>query len=120
MKSFLASVAVLVLLVIGVILSSTVGIRRIKSYLDAVPEEELSADTADRLDDLGNRVLDDLLLLNSIFPHDRADMLNTAIARTAEAARVGDEVEYAIQRAELLSILDELERDLRPHLADIV
>lgn len=121
MKTFIVAVTVLALLVTGVVLGSHVGVRRIGEYIDRLPEANASCDTAaEMLALLGESVKDDLLLLNSLFPHDRTDMLITAIARTEAAARITDEVEYAILRAELESILREMERDLAPHLDDIV
>lgn len=121
MKAFIASVTVIALLVLGVILGSSAGIRAVEGYLAELPDESSTLPSAAlRLEALGEQVLDDLLLLNSLFPHDRADELNAAIARATAAAEGGDGVEYAIQRAELESILRELRRDLMPHLADIV
>ena len=121
MKSFIIAVTVLVLLVGGVILGSTVGVRRIEAYLDKLPGTDSSYALAEKsLGELAECVQEDLLLLNSLFPHDRTDALMTAIARAEAAAKTNDEVEYTILYAELRSILYEMERDLAPHLDDIV
>lgn len=121
MKGFVAALAAVVLLVTGVILLSHIGIARMDDYLSSLPEEELSLTEAEAsLTALGERIENDLLLLNTILPHDRVDDLREAVARALAAAEGGDEAEYRILRGELHSLLINLQCDLTPRPSDIV
>ena len=121
MKAFLLAVCVTLLLIGGVILTSALGIRRVDDYLDTLPEENASLkEAAEVLEELLERVRRDAHLVNLVFPHDRIDSLNAAIARTAAAARAEEAGEYAIQRAELESFLSDMRRDLRLDFWDII
>ena len=121
MKAFLLAVTVILLLVGAVILVSSLGIARIDAYREALPEEEAPLPVAaEALESLGERVKDEVHLVNLVFPHDRIDTLNAAIARTAAAARAEDRVEYRIHLAELKSFLYDMKRDLRLDFGDII
>ncbi len=121
MKAFLLAVTVIAVLVGGVIAVSTVGIHRMDEYLDCLPEEDTPLpEAAEALEDLGDRVKREIHLVNFVFPHDRIDALNAAIARTAAAAHAEDEVEYRIHLAELESFLYDMRRDLRLDFGDII
>ncbi|MBO7292920.1 MAG: hypothetical protein J6V07_03190 [Clostridia bacterium] len=121
MKDFLIATAVIILLLLGVVLLSEAGITRIEEYLDALPSEEMTPEeTAPALEALEERVKDDLFLLNTIFSHTRTDALELAVAGAIAAAKSRDEVELAIKRAELRSLLLDMHRDLTPHPADMI
>ena len=121
MKAFLIAVSVIFVLVLGVILLSAWGIATVDDYLDALPEEGAPPrEAAPMLDGLKEAVEGDLFLLNTIFSHTRTDALETAIAGALAAAKSGDEVELAIKRAELRSLLLDMRRDLTPHPADMI
>ena len=121
MKALLSAVTVIVFLIAGVIAVSVTGIHRIDDYLAALPEETAPLpEAAEELLALGERVIDEIHLLNFVFPHDRIDTLNAGIARAAAAARCGDRVEYSIGRAELESFLLDMKRDLRLDLCEII
>ncbi len=121
MKAFIGAVTVLALLIGGVILSSAAGLRQVGEYLDALPAEDAPlSEAAEALAGLYEDILDDLLLINGVFPHAAADALLTAVKRTEAAARADTREEYAIQRAELTCLLLDMQRDLTPYLTDIV
>ena len=121
MKAFIGAVTVLLLLAVGVILSSAAGLSRVGDYLDALPPEEAPlGEAAEALGALYDDVLDDLLLINAVFPHAAADALLSAIRRTEAAAAADSREEYAVERAELYSLLLDMQRDLAPHITDVV
>lgn len=121
MKAFIVSLIVIGVILATVVTSSAVGIRRIDEYLDLLPSEDLPpSDALGALLSLKERILSELFLLNHLFHHERIDELSTAVRRAEGAARMGNEDEYAILRNELQSILDNMRRDLTPHLSDII
>lgn len=121
MKDFVIATAVILLLLLGVVLLSETGIAKIEGYLADLPDEEAPPEEiAPALEALEERVKEDLFLLNTIFSHTRTDALELAVAGAIAAAESGDEVELAIKRAELLSLLLDMHRDLTPHPADMI
>ena len=121
MRAFRASVLILVFLILSIIVLSGVGRARIEAYRAAVPTEEIALDTAaEELSVLSARLHDERLLMALLFSHERCDELESATARCAAAARAEEDSEYAILRAELLGLLEAMERDLKPGILDIV
>lgn len=121
MKAFLIAISVILVLVLGVILLSAWGIATVDDYLAAIPEEGASPEEgAPAFEELKEEIKEDLFLLNTIFSHTRTDALELAVAGTLAAARSGDEVELAIKRAELLSLLLDMRRDLMPNPVDMI
>ena len=121
MKAFLFAVTVILVLLLGVVLLSEWGIATVDDYLAAIPKDgALPEEVAPALGALKEEVEGNLFLLNTIFSHTRTDALETAIAGALAAAKSGDEVELAIKRAELLSLLLDMRRDLTPHPADMI
>ena len=120
MRDFLIATAVIILLLVGVTVLSELGIARVEEYLTALPEVGSPEEAAAALRMLEERIRDDLFLLNTLFSHTRTDALELAVAGAAAAAESGDEVELAIKRAELLSLLRDMHRDLTPHPADMI
>lgn len=120
MKAFLIAISVILVLVLGVILLSAWGIATVDDYLAAIPEEASPEEGAPAFEELKEEIKEDLFLLNTIFSHTRTDALELAVAGTLAAARSGDEVELAIKRAELLSLLLDMRRDLMPNPVDMI
>ena len=121
MKDFVIATTVIILLLLGVVLLSEGGIARIEDYLDALPPEEAPPEeAAPALEALEKRVRGDLFFLNTIFSHTRTDALELAVAGALAAAGSGDEVELAIKRAELESLLLDMHRDLTPNPVDMI
>lgn len=119
MRAFLTALLILGLLIGGVILLSEVGIRRLDSYLDALPHaEDPVAEEAD-LAALKERIEKELGLLNAILHHTQVDSLTAALARAVAAAESRDAVEYRILTGEVRQILTDMKRDLLPILSDI-
>ncbi len=121
MRTFIIALIVIAALVATVIASSAVGIRRIDEYRDLLPDEDTSPSEAlSDLTALRERILSELFLLNHLFHHERIDELSIAVFRAEGAARMGNEDEYGILRNEVQSILDNMRKDLAPHLSDLI
>ena len=121
MRSFRAALFTLSLLILSIIVLSAAGGRHIDAYRREIPDEDAElTEAAKMLSALSARLNAERLLLALLFSHERCDELESAAARCAAAARTEERSEYAILRAELLGLLDAMERDLTPHLLDIV
>ena len=121
MKAFCIALVIMALLVASVVGLSAVGRRQIAEYRDAVPAESAAlTDAARALSALSERIEDGRLLLVLLFSHERCDELKNAASRCAAAARAEEFSEYAIQRAELLGLLEDMERDLCPGILDVL
>ncbi len=122
MKAFIAALVTISLLVLGAVLLTAAGIATLDGYLDALPAEDAAPHEAARvLEELEWRVgEEDRLLLCSLCHHEKIDALAGAVRRAEAAARADDEAEYRILRGELESLLEDMKRDLRANLDDIV
>ena len=121
MKAFFAALVIFILLVAAVVGLSAMGVERLTEYRDMIPPEDaVLSDAAEALSSLFETLEADRLILGLLFSHERCDILENATARGAAAARTEDAAEYAILRAELLGLLDDMERDLRPGISDII
>ena len=121
MKAFYSALAILLLLIATTVLLSAMGETRIEKYRDMMPAEDTPLrGAADALSSLSDTLEKERLLFSLLFSHERCDELKSTVARCAAAARADESAEYAILRAELLGLLDMLERDLRPGILDIL
>ena len=121
MKTFRASVVILLLLVSSVIALSAAGRSRLTSYREAIPAEDAAlSDAADALSALSGRLEDERLLMVLLFSHERCDDLKSTVTRCAAAARADEDAEFAILRAELLGLIEAMERDLKPGILDVL
>ena len=121
MKTFRASLVIFLLLIGSVIALSTVGRSRLSVYRESIPAEDAAlSDAADALSALSARLDDERLLLALLFSHERCDDLKSTVTRCAAAARAEEYAEYAILRAELLGLIEAMERDLKPGILDVL
>lgn len=121
MKAFIIALVTVVLTVGSSLTLTFVGTARLSSYLEALPDETvLSREAEEALAALSERVLGELTLLNSLFPHGRVDDLNNALRRATESAKARDDAEYRILCGELTSILRDMRRDLTLCFSDFV
>ena len=121
MRAFRASLLIFVLLIASVILLSSVGTERLSAYRRAIPAEDAAlSDAADALSALSARFEGERLFLVLLFSHERCDALKSAATRCAAAARADEDAEYAILRAELLGLIEAMERDLKPGILDVL
>lgn len=121
MKAFFTALIIFIILIPAVIILSVIGSTRLTEYRDMIPDEgAVLSGAAEALSSLSDRIEDDRLLLVLLFSHERCNALKNAAVRSAAAARAEDDAEYAILRAELLGLLEDMGRDLRPGILDIL
>lgn len=121
MRAFRTSLLILLLLVFSVVALSMAGRGALAEYREAVPGADAPlSEAGNALSALLTQIEDGRLLLALLFAHERCDDLESAVARCAAAARANEYAEYAILRAELLRMIDAMERDLRPGVLDVL
>lgn len=121
MKAFCTALIIFIVLISAVVILSSMGNARIFEYKDSIPTENAPlSDAAEALSVLTKRLDDERLLLVLLFSHERCDELKNAAARCAAAARAEEFPEYAILRAELLGLLEDMARDLCPGILDVL
>ena len=121
MKAFIGATCILVLLLFSVILLSLWGMHTLDGLEEILPDEKSPLPPADaKLSDFCTHLEEQRLLLGLLYSHERLDSLMGAARRTAAAARADEKGEYALLLAELKSMLEELRRDLRPSLIDVL
>ena len=121
MRAFRASLLILLALIGAVVALSAAGRARIAEYRAMIPPEDAAlTEAAEALSTLSVQIEDERLLLALLFSHERCDELESATARCAAAARADEAAEYAILRAELLGLIEAMERDLKPGILDVL
>lgn len=121
MKAFCTALIIFIFLVSSVIILSSMGSARISEYKNSIPAEDAGLTEAEEaLSTLSAQIEDERLLLALLFSHERCDELESAIARCAAAAHAEEFPEYAILRAELIGLIEAMERDLRPGVLDVL
>ena len=113
MKSFIAALVLVCLLVGCIVTVSLLGEKRLDEYMELMPEKESTPEEGVRsLYRLRQKVDQTLWFLNSFSHHDASDHLYQTLSAATAAAESGDETEYRIHTAELRAVLEDLHREL--------
>ncbi len=121
MKSFIAALLILVLLIGGITVINAFGVKRIDAYLELLPNEWEDFDTAaERLKTLREDINRRLWLLDACIHHEKINSLLAGIEVAEASALVEDEVEYALQVSELRRELLTLRREFKLTLPDFL